>query len=169
MAREPYTSYWIWPPHSWLKRRAHKPKNNRTWEQSAPSLFLITVDVGRQNFATCLPRPTSLTDPTWAWASSRSTQELLVSDRFYQVPGSQKVVAFIAWRVETWPQEPTHTWQHILNYWNPSHQCLAQQSPWQKTPPIALRPSQCGGEQRSSSPPIGDSSPVEDRQWQGTS
>jgi hypothetical protein len=74
---EPYTSYRIWPHHSWLKRRDHQTKKNWVREQSSPSLFLITVDVGRQDFATCLPDqpPSSTQDqPEHPVAPSRSFQ-----------------------------------------------------------------------------------------------
>jgi hypothetical protein len=51
-AGESYTSYQIWLHHSGLKRRGHQPKRNWTWEQSTPSLFLVTIDVGMQDFVT---------------------------------------------------------------------------------------------------------------------
>jgi hypothetical protein len=60
-AGEPYTPYQILPHHSWLNRRGHRPKKTR--EQSTPSLFLITINVGRQDFMThLLVLPPS---PTW--------------------------------------------------------------------------------------------------------
>jgi hypothetical protein len=61
MAEEAHTPYLIWLHHSWLKRRGHQPKKIQTRKQSIPSLFLITVDVGRQDFTICLP------DPGWVW------------------------------------------------------------------------------------------------------
>jgi hypothetical protein len=46
-------------------KKMNPPKKNWTREKSAPSLFLIMVDVGKQDFTTCLPDPPP--SPTWDW------------------------------------------------------------------------------------------------------
>jgi hypothetical protein len=57
-----YTPYQIWPHHSWLKRKGYQSKKNWIREQSTSSLFLITVDMSKQDFTTYLPGlPPSLT------------------------------------------------------------------------------------------------------------
>jgi hypothetical protein len=50
-------------------------------------------------------RPTSVLGPGQARASSRSTQELLVSHRFYHTSGFQEA-AFTAWYNWTQPHAP---------------------------------------------------------------
>jgi hypothetical protein len=64
MAREPHTSYQIWPHHSWLKRRGHQPKKSKNLGpiHTVP-LSLLMIDLGRQDSTTSLPGP----PPSFTW------------------------------------------------------------------------------------------------------
>jgi hypothetical protein len=99
--------------HSWLKRRGRQPKKNQTQEQSAPSHFLITIDMGRKDFTTCLPNsPPSLNwdGPRHPGTPSRSFQYHI---DFTRCQGLRKwwLYYLIIRDVATCRMR---TWQHVL-------------------------------------------------------
>jgi hypothetical protein len=66
-------------------------------------LFLIMVEVGRQDFTTCLPGPPP--SPTRDVPGYPVTPHGSFQYRidFYQALGSPELTAFIVWHDRTWP------------------------------------------------------------------
>jgi hypothetical protein len=74
-----------------------------------PSLFLLTIDVGRQVFTICLPVPPPSSTRGKARASGQHAQGLSTTDRHYQHQGPQEAMTLSAWHNKMWSQEPMRT------------------------------------------------------------
>jgi hypothetical protein len=67
-----------------------------------PLLFLLTIDMGRQNFTTYLPVPPPSSTRGKAQPSDQQVWGLSAMDMLYQHQGPQKVVALSTWHDATW-------------------------------------------------------------------